>query len=452
MAKTGTASTTAYSTASVTAFENKNIEGATKSAPSGNKKGAGKFRIVHVAGKNRSFVCKDGTLDADGTPKEFSTKSAAAAWIDRNHPSGMTWEFEIYDNLRGETVAIVKPAKKAKAGTTPKTADKSETGTVSTTAFEGKDIGGATKSASPKDKEPSGKFVVIFINGGTRLFVCKDGKVNINGPAKEFSTKSAAVAWINKNAYNGMTYRYEIYDTVKRERFLSTGEPKPEPQKAEIIPADRTSVVACTKEQVREHLKTLDDAVASFEKTFFKIGLELYWFYTTQAYVSIDGVEYANIADFAKKRYGISKATTYQYINVYDRFGKLDTVTGDCIGIDDKYKDYGSTQLLVMSQMSDEIIAKCTPSQKISEMKALLKGIPDDDGADDQDNTGAGGESNSTRKPPNTIRGANMQELFSISSADELEKVKDVLVETIRKAIGQGKNGVNYGVSVVMTW
>lgn len=360
-------------TTSVTAFENKNIEGATKSAPSGKKKGAGKFRVVHVAGKNRSFVCKDGTLDADGTPKEFSTKSAAAAWIDRNHPSGMTWEFEIYDNLRGETVAILKPGK-AKAGSNPKTADKAEK---------------AKTDSKPKTADTADKV----------------------------HAKSES-----------------------------------EPQKAEIIPADRTSVVACTKEQIREHLKTLDDAVASFESTFFKIGLELYWFYTTQAYVSIDGVEYANIADFAKKRYGISKATTYQYINVYDRFGKLDTVTGDCIGIDDKYKDYGSTQLLVMSQMSDEIIAKCTPSQKISEMKALLKGIPDDDGADDQDNTGAGGESNSTRKPPNTIRGANMQELFSISSADELEKVKDVLVETIRKAIGQGKNGVNYGVSVVMTW
>ena len=57
----------------------------------------------------------------------------------------------------------------------------------------------------------------------------------------------------------------------------------PKAEKAEIIPADKTSVVACTKEQVKKHLKSLDDAVASFEKTFFKIGLELYWFYTTQS-------------------------------------------------------------------------------------------------------------------------------------------------------------------------
>lgn len=361
-------------TTSVTAFENKNIEGATKSAPSGKKKGAGKFRVVHVAGKNRSFVCKDGTLDADGTPKEFSTKSAAAAWIDRNHPSGMTWEFEIYDNLRGETVAILKPGK-AKAGSNPKTADKAEK---------------AKTDSKPKTADTADKV----------------------------HAKSES-----------------------------------EPQKAEIIPADRTSVVACTKEQIREHLKTLDDAVASFESTFFKIGLELYWFYTTQAYVSIDGVEYANIADFAKKRYGISKATTYQYINVYDRFGKLDTVTGDCIGIDDKYKDYGSTQLLVMSQMPDEIIAKCTPSQKIAEMKALLKGISDDDDDTDNENgDGAGGENTSTRKPFNTIKTANTQELYSISSVEELEKIKDEIINTIRKTVGQGVNGVNYGVSVVMTW
>lgn len=363
--------------------------------------------------------------------------------------------------------------------------------TTSVTAFEDNNIEGATKSAPSKDKKPTGKFVVIFVNEGKRFFVCKDGTVNVNGPAKEFSTKSAAVAWINKNAYNGMTNSYEIYDTVKRERFSGAGtliaesktdsKPKtaekaekakadsksktadtadkvyaksePEPQKAEIIPADKTSVVACTKEQVKKHLKSLDDAVASFEKTFFKIGLELYWFYTTQAYISIDGVEYANIADFAKKRYGISKATTYQYINVYDRFGKLDAETGDCIGIDDKYKDYGSTQLLVMSQMSDEIIAKCTPSQKVAEMKALLKGISDDDdGTDDENGDGAGGESNSTRKPFNTIKTANTQELYSISSVEELEKIKDEIINTIRKTVGQGVNGVNYGVSVVMTW
>lgn len=355
--------------------------------------------------------------------------------------------------------------------------------TTSVTAFEDNNIEGATKSAPSKDKKSTGKFVVIFVNGGKRGFVCKDGTVNLNGPAKEFSTKSAAVAWIKKNAHNGVVDMYEIYDTVKRERFLSTGEPmpesKPEPQKAdktkdaridfktldaiidkvkkaeekaEVIPAENASVVSCTKEQVKKHLESLDDAVASFEKTFFKIGLELYWFYTTQGYVSIDGVEYANIADFAKKRYGISKATTYQYINVYDRFGKLDAETGDCIGIDDKYKDYGSTQLLVMSQMSDEIIAKCTPSQKISEMKALLKGIPDDDGTDDENGDGTGGESNSTRKPFNTIKTVNTQELYNISTVEEFDKIKDEIINTIRATVGQGVNGVNYGVSVVMTW
>lgn len=328
--------------------------------------------------------------------------------------------------------------------------------TTSITAFKDNNIEGATKSAPSEDKKSTGKFVVIFVNGGKRGFVCKDGTVNSNGSAKEFSTKSAAVAWIKKNAHNGAVDMYEIYDTVKRERFLSTGEPmpepKPEPQKAEIISAKNTSVVSCTKEQVKKHLKSLDDAVASFEKTFFKIGLELYWFYTTQGYVSIDGVEYANIADFAKKRYGISKATTYQYINVYDRFGKLDAKTGDCIGIDDKYKDYGSTQLLVMSQMPDEILSKCTPSQKVAKMKALLKGIPDDDGTDEENGDSTGDESNSTRKPFNTIKTANTQELYSISSVEELEKIKDEIINTIRKTVGQGVNGVNYGVSVVMTW
>lgn len=354
-------------TTSITAFEDKSIEGATKSASSGNKKTAkktaGKFWIIHVDGKIRSFVCTDGTVDKYGTPKEFSTKSAAAEWIESRIYVGMSFKYEIYDAIKEETVAVIgapsrtRKLDKSKADSKPEAADKPE-----------------VKSEPPKA------------------------------------------------------------------------------EKTEIIPADKTSVFACTKEQVKKHLKSLDDAVASFEKTFFKIGLELYWFYTTQAYISIDDTEYVNISDFAKKRYGISKATTYQYINVYDRFGKLDAKTGDCTGIDDKYKDYGSTQLLVMSQMPDEILLKCTPSQKISEMKALLRGIPDDDGTDGENGDGTGGENASTRKSFNSVKTANTQELYSISSVEELEKIKDEIINTIRKTVGQGINGVNYGVSVVMTW
>lgn len=353
-----------------------------------------------------------------------------------------------------------------------------KTNTTSITAFEDKSIEGATKSASSGNKKTARKFWIIHVDGKIRSFVCTDGTVDKYGTPKEFSTKSAAAEWIKSRIYAGMSFKYEIYDAIKEETVAVIGAPSrtrkpdkskadskpeaagkpevksepPKAEKAEIIPADKTSVVACTKEQVKKHLKSLDDAVASFEKTFFKIGLELYWFYTTQAYISIDSAEYANIADFAKKRYGISKATTYQYINVYDRFGKLDAKTGDCIGIDDKYKDYGSTQLIVMTQMTDEILLKCTPDQKVCEMKALLKGIPDDDGTDDENGDDADGENTSTRKPSNTIKTANTQELYTISSVEELEKIKDEIINTIRKTVGQGINGVNYGVSVVMTW
>lgn len=69
-------------------------------------------------------------------------------------------------------------------------------------------------------------------------------------------------------------------------------------------------MIITTDSEIKKHLKSLDDAVKSHEKTFFKIGLELYWLYGTQGYVEVDGVSYDNIADFAKRRYGISKATT----------------------------------------------------------------------------------------------------------------------------------------------
>lgn len=238
---------------------------------------------------------------------------------------------------------------------------------------------------------------------------------------------------------------------TKAEKAESDSKPQTV-KKAEIILPENTSVVIATKEQVNEHLKALDDAVKSFEKTFFRIGLELYWFYETQSYVEIEGKEYANVADFAKSRYGISKATTYQYIKVYDKFGERNA-NGDCIGISPNYAAYTSTQLIVMSQMDDTTIKKCTPDQKICEMKALLKGISEnDDDGDENDGDNGNGDNGDERKPFNTIKKANTQELYSISSVEELEKLKNEIFETIRKTVGTGVNGVKYGVSVVMTW
>lgn len=278
---------------------------------------------------------------------------------------------------------------------------------------------------------------------------------NIEGAASASSgnTETAAKAGIPKTDKNPVTDKKpKTAEKTVKGKAEPTEDKKAEP-KTEVIPAKDTSVVVATKESIALHLKSLDDAVKSHEKTFFSIGLDLYWFYKTQAFIEINGTSYENIADFAKRRYGISKATTYQYIGIYDKFGDFDA-GGNCIGINPKYKDYGSTQLIVMSQMTDEVLAKCTPNQKIYELKALLKGIPDNDEDENGggDNSGDDSDEKNGRKPFNNVRTANTQELYSFSSVDELEKAHSKVFETMKKTLSQSINGVKYGVSVVITW
>ena len=112
----------------------------------------------------------------------------------------------------------------------------------------------------------------------------------------------------------------------------------------ENISKDDTSVIVIDTKSINRHLKELDKIFDAFRKNYFyQIGFGLYWFDDTGAYQQIGSKTYDNIADFAKDRYGISKATTYQYLAVIKKFGKINYETGEIDSIQDEYKDYKST-------------------------------------------------------------------------------------------------------------
>lgn len=166
----------------------------------------------------------------------------------------------------------------------------------------------------------------------------------------------------------------------------------------EKIPKDDTAVIVVTKQSINKHLKELDKIFDAFRKNyFFSIGFGLYWFDDTGAYQRIVTKTYDNIADFAKDRYGISKATTYQYLAVIKKFGKINPDTGEIDAIQDEYKDYKSTALIIMSGMTDEQLAQCRPDMKTKELKAIRDGIPLIE--DKQDNDSQNGEETQSQKP-----------------------------------------------------
>ena len=54
------------------------------------------------------------------------------------------------------------------------------------------------------------KYIVIEVYCGTREHIDVKGKANKYGKPKIFESQLAALAWIKKNSYLGMSHRYEI--------------------------------------------------------------------------------------------------------------------------------------------------------------------------------------------------------------------------------------------------
>lgn len=214
----------------------------------------------------------------------------------------------------------------------------------------------------------------------------------------------------------------------------------------EKIPKDDTSVITLSKQSIDKHLKALDKVFDAFRKNyFFTIGFGLYWFDDTTAYQFISGKKYDNIADFAKDRYGISKATTYQYLAVIKKFGQINPDTGEIDSIQDKYKDFKSTALIIMTGMSDEQLAQCKPDMRVKELKAIRDGVLLEDKQD--------GDEKHAEKPksPTPQNKSNMQSLFKIESVSDLESRSKEILESIKKVLMQD-NGTKYHVDISMTW
>lgn len=224
----------------------------------------------------------------------------------------------------------------------------------------------------------------------------------------------------------------------------------------EIIEKNDTVVVMADKKAITAHLKALDDCFKGIEKTFFKIAFNLHWFYKTNAYCEINGKGYDNIAQFAKDRYGIGKATCHNYLNIVKKFGKP-TDNGEITELLSCYKDYSSTKLMYMLQMDDDTLMKCTPKMTVAEIKKLLaqsKGIESKEDTADSETAYSEESTDSEtteRKPVTRTSYANTQELYSIKTVEDLESHAKEIMNALKKALSQN-NGTDYGISIQMFW
>ncbi|MDE7321782.1 MAG: hypothetical protein K2N73_03470 [Lachnospiraceae bacterium] len=218
-------------------------------------------------------------------------------------------------------------------------------------------------------------------------------------------------------------------------------------------------------------IRKINDALTAVRKSFFKIAFALEWIDHTNAY-NLDGCD--NVESFAKKKFGIGKTSTYNYIHVARRFGaERDEKTGEIKDLKDAFKSYSPTQLIILydSKVTDKEIEDLdiNPTLTCAEIKNRIKGL---DAIEDKPKSNDTGDNN-TGDSDTTASSTNESEddttisedsdittdgrqyiktnnLLTIASLEDFDRQKDTILDLIRKTLSQ--DGLQCSVTINMAW
>jgi len=149
-----------------------------------------------------------------------------------------------------------------------------------------------------------------------------------------------------------------------------------------IIPttsADTATVSRPSKEVVELAIRSIKSDFNTAQRSFVNIACALRFLQNDNNFRAVLlPSETLTFEQFAHKTFGFKKSQTYALCNLADRFGvKKDDGT---FAIADKYNEYGQTQLIAMSKLSDEQIAdNIKPNMSVADIKKKsreLLGIP----------------------------------------------------------------------------
>lgn len=139
------------------------------------------------------------------------------------------------------------------------------------------------------------------------------------------------------------------------------------------------------------------DGMESISKSGYAVAFALHSIYTKRLY-RVDG--YKNVYSYALERYGLSRTTCNDFINMVERFGKLSENKQECITeIKPEYELYGSSQLLAMKGHTDDEIkdAKINPSMSVREIKKAFKTLLPEEETEQAENGSSNSDKNSDK-------------------------------------------------------
>lgn len=263
---------------------------------------------------------------------------------------------------------------------------------------------------------------------------------------REKEAKKAAAKVVKTPARKNSTpaLKPEDYTTIIKDG-LATAVPK-STLKDDKSKDDKPKLPAISKEDKERYAEcvlTFQTAWNESQKTVLKAAFALYEINVHGLY-RVGG--FKNMTEFGQKVFGLSKSTTYNLIDIVDRFGAKIEAGKPVTEIAEKYSGYSQSQLGVMVGHTDDELAAITPDMSVRDIKAALKkSKPEEETAkkeEERDAKGKSGLDDQTPSEPefraNLIHEFNKVEEWDAmrDPADELDFAS--LCNTIRHCLSKG--------------
>lgn len=133
-------------------------------------------------------------------------------------------------------------------------------------------------------------------------------------------------------------------------------------------------IVSNAEKQLSHSVNSLSDytdkinqAIYDIKKSYVYIGGLLNEINSFETYKELG---YENIAEYCEKTFGFKKTFTYDLMNVQRKFNN-----GTIFNLDERYKNYDFSKLVVMSRMNDMQLSKCSSDMTVQQIKDIKRNI-----------------------------------------------------------------------------
>lgn len=138
---------------------------------------------------------------------------------------------------------------------------------------------------------------------------------------------------------------------------------------ANSVTKQKTDSMKGLSKDAQKRLTVLDNEVSNVNQSMLKIAFQIHWIYEHTVYQDLG---YNNIYDFVNERYGMSRGSCSNYINVINRYCKRndEQVLEE---LEEQFLPYTFSQLVVMIDLSNEEINKISPDTSVRNIQKQIR-------------------------------------------------------------------------------